>query len=155
MRLLLRVLKHSGSLYGAAAQPSQAVTSRPQTLLPRMPNPARAAPPRRRAGNWALVVRRDIFYKVSGAVRIVPLLAQQALLAKVAIALDGAAACRAAEVASLLQAAQVAQQPLLPLLNATLLQQYQGGQGAWARGAKLGRPCYSVPCRGSPVLLYR
>ena len=80
------------------------------------------------AGNWALVIKRDIFDKVRGAVRSVPLLDTQALGAKIALALQAAATCRAAETASLQQALAFAQESFFNLLNATLLEQYTGSK---------------------------
>lgn len=78
-------------------------------------------------GNWALVVKRDIFNKVRGAVRIVPLLEEQALAEKVRIALEGAAAYREGEATALQQVVDIAGEDLVQLLNATLAQQYEGG----------------------------
>jgi hypothetical protein len=63
-------------------------------------------------------------------VRAVPLLEAQALAAKVAVALDAAAACRDAEAAALRQAITIGQQPFLERLNATLQQHYNGGFAA-------------------------
>lgn len=81
------------------------------------------------------MVKRDIFGKVRGAVRIVPLLATQALASKVAIALRAAGTARAAEAAALQQALDIAGQDMVGLVNATLQQQYAG---ALALG--VGRP---------------
>ena len=74
------------------------------------------------AGRWALVLKRDIFSKVSGGVRILPLLEQQALAAKVAAALAAATAQRDSERQALEQVVELGSQGALELVNATLAQ---------------------------------
>lgn len=72
------------------------------------------------AGRWALVLKRDIFSKVSGGVRILPLLEQQAQAAKVAAALAAAAVQSDSERQSLEQVARLGSQGALEAVNASL-----------------------------------
>ena len=83
-------------------------------------------------GHWALVVKRDIFRKVAGAVRILPLLERQATAAKVAAAAAAAAASRASERAALEAAEELGSHAGLALVDASLVAQHAAGADAAA-----------------------
>eukprot|EP00887_Chlorella_sp_A99_P002467 scaffold10.g2467.t1 len=89
-------------------------------------------------GEWEL--NRDIFDKVSGAVRIVPLVAQAALARKVALALAAAGAQRGTEAGVLLDVEAAGREAPLVVLNSSLAAQHAAQQadaeeqvdsGAW------------------------
>lgn len=80
----------SSSCYFASDQTFDRLAGSTSVVIPDCPD-----------GNWVLQVNQDIFDKVGGAVRIVPLLQQAALAAKVDAALVSAAVQRRAEAATL------------------------------------------------------
>lgn len=84
------------------------------------------------------MVKRDIFSKVSGAVRIVPLMQQQAQAAKVAAALGAAAAAHASERCALEAAVELGGVNGLELVNATLLQQHDADAEAAGEALQAG-----------------
>lgn len=82
------------------------------------------------------MIKRDIFNKVAGGVRIVPLMERQAQAAKVALAQQAAAAARANETAALEAVVQLGRQDVQQLVNATLLELHEAA--LVAAGQRLG-----------------
>lgn len=76
------------------------------------------------------MVKRDIFNKVAGGVRIMPLMERQAQAAKVAAAVGAAAAGRTSEAASLDAVVQLGGQGGLELVNATLARLHEAALAA-------------------------
>lgn len=90
------------------------------------------------AGRWSLVVKRYIFSKVSGGVRAVPLLEQQALAAKVAAAQVAARADHSSERAVLAAVVQAGRVAALELVSAVLQQTYEAAVAAAAEELQAG-----------------
>lgn len=90
------------------------------------------------AGHWAVVIKRDIFNKVAGGVRIMPLMERQAQAAKVALAQRAAAAARASEAAALGSVVQLGRQDTQQLVNVTLLELHEAALAAAAQRLQAG-----------------
>lgn len=85
-----------------------------------------------------MVIKRDIFSKVAGGVRVMPLMERQAQAAKVAAAQQATAAARATEAAALGAVVQLGRQDVQQLVNATLLEQHEAALAAAAQLLQAG-----------------
>lgn len=85
-----------------------------------------------------MVIKRDIFSKVAGGVRVMPLMERQAQAAKVAVAQQATAAARATEAAALGAVVQLGRQDVQQLVNATLLEQHEAALAAAAQLLQAG-----------------
>ena len=101
--------------YNADDQTFASLTGSSSVVIPDCPD-----------GDWVLQVSSDTFDKVRGAVRILPLLQEQALADKVGIALAVAAAQRATEAAVLEAVVAAGHEAPLQVLNASLAGAYEG-----------------------------